>query len=555
MLRVAAYTWRYTMRIEYVLFDIIIRAASPGNYTVDVRGPFGHDGRSTFVPPFGNPIYQQLAKRLQELDTDEDGIVELGQFLFDSLFQSNIKDVYKLSQGGLKAGQGLRLRLDIDPTLTEIAELPWEFLYDPERGPLATLNMSVVRYFSQQAASAVLTMPLPIKVLISGAVTPPEPDVKRELNEISQALVELEQAGYVSLHIEEHLTRTKLQRLLRDGYMIWHFIGHGASSKDGKSGTLIFEDATGEAEPVSARELGIFLNSSEVRLIVLDACNSARLMLDPYRSIAPALIRAQIPAVVAMQFTVPQEATRAFAGEFYRSLAEGFPIDACVTEGRKAIIGTTGLRKPDWGIPVIYTRAPDGKLFERPAAPSATASATPANSGINVSVGSGNVLQDASSINISNVGNTTSEAKANTFDDGLDERIQALDAQVLMYGRQLSALQFKKASMGISTDVSTIIQIEDNERAQLAAMDQIVAFRNDRLNSLKRITGGARAALLADAQQALQKDTIRRKTMELRVLERKATEYPSRQTPYDGQIAALRGEIAKLESERRQLGG
>ena len=86
------------MPTEYALFDILIRAASPGSYTVDVRGPFG------------NPTYQQLAKQLQELDTDEDGLVELGQILFDSLFQSGIKDVYKLSQGGLKAGQGLRLR-------------------------------------------------------------------------------------------------------------------------------------------------------------------------------------------------------------------------------------------------------------------------------------------------------------------------------------------------------------------------------------------------------------------------------------------------------------
>src|SRR5262249_29190926 len=87
---------------------------------------------------------------------------------------------------------------------------------------------------------------------------------------------------------------------------------------------------------------------------------------DPFRNAAPALIRAQIPAVVAMQFTVPEEATRAFATEFYRALAEGFPIDACVTEGRKAVMNATGLGRADWGIPVVYTRAQDGKLFELP---------------------------------------------------------------------------------------------------------------------------------------------------------------------------------------------
>ena len=89
-----------------------------------------------------------------------------------------------------------------------------------------------------------------------------------------------------------------------------------------------------------------------------------RVLSGAFRQVDGRCVRAQVPAVVAMQFTAPQEVTRAFAAEFYRTLAEGFPIDACVTEGRKAIIGATGLRRPDWGIPVIYTRAPDGNLFE-----------------------------------------------------------------------------------------------------------------------------------------------------------------------------------------------
>jgi hypothetical protein len=444
------------MPTEYALFDILIRTASQGNYTVDVRSVLGGDARSTFTPPFGNPTYDHFAKQLQDLETDEDGLVELGQFLFHALFQGSIKDVYKLSQGGLKAGQGLRLRLDIDPALTEIIELPWEFLYDPDRGPLATLNMSVVRYLSQQSAPAALATPLPIHVLLTGAATPPEPDVKRELDEVSKALAELEEAGYVKIHIEEHLTRTKLQRLLRGGFHIWHFIGHGARSKDSKSGTLVFEDSTGSAESISARELGIYLDSSGVQLIVLDACNSAKLTTDPYRSIAPALIRAHVPAVVAMQFTAPQEVTRAFAAEFYRTLAEGFPIDACVTEGRKAIIGATGLRRPDWGIPVIYTRAPDGNLFELPAAPSASASATRAtNSGASVSIGSGNVLQNSSSINISNVGNTRIQ------NDERAEQIATLQELIRTNRRRLNQRQLQAEKYGIGVDPSISIEIED----------------------------------------------------------------------------------------------
>jgi predicted ATPase len=37
-----------------------------------------------------------------------------------------------------------------------------------------------------------------------------------------------------------------------------------------------------------------------------------------------------------------------------------------VTEGRKAVMNASGLSNADWGIPVVYTRAPDGRLFELP---------------------------------------------------------------------------------------------------------------------------------------------------------------------------------------------
>ncbi len=111
------------------------------------------------------------------------------------------------------------------------------------------------------------------------------------------------------------------------------------------------------------------LNRSGIRLIVLDSCESGRLAIDPFRSIAPALMRAQVPAVVAMQFPVQQDAARFFAVEFYRALVEGFPIDACLTEGRKAVLFNTGIDNANWGIPVAYTRAADGKLFDLPAIP------------------------------------------------------------------------------------------------------------------------------------------------------------------------------------------
>jgi hypothetical protein len=446
---------------DYALFDIRIRGIDLEHSTVEVHSELGGDANGVFVSPTNVAAYPQYIARLQRLDTDEDMLVDLGQILFSAIFSSGIKEVYTRSQGKLAPDQGLRLRFDIDPALSSIAAMPWEFLYDPDQGPLVMLDAPIVRYLSQQSPPPVLKAPLPLKVLVTGAITPPAPDVNRELTEVRAALADLAQTGQVTIQVEEHLTRAKLQRLLRSGFHIWHFIGHGALSRDGSSGTLLFEDASGSADAVSARELGIFLNRSGLQLIVLDACGSAQLMTDPYRSIAPALIRAQVPAVVAMQFKVPQDATRAFAGEFYRTLAEGFPLDACVTEGRKAVLGISGLRNADWGIPVVYTRAPDGKLFDLPAAPSAAASATAtANSGTSVSIGSGNVLQDASSITISNVGNTTVQS---------DERaVQVANLKDLLKKQRSNRAKLKLQAAGFGgsmwTPIALVNQIEDVER-------------------------------------------------------------------------------------------
>jgi hypothetical protein len=453
------------MFTDYALFDIRIRGAGPERYEVDVQSAIGGDAHGEFVSPASDPSFQQQIGRLQALDTDEDLLIAIGQHLFRELFQGGIKEVYTRSQGRLKADQGLRLRFTIDPTQTALASLPWEFLYDPDQGPIVLLDAPIVRYLAQQAAPPVLESPLPLKVLLTGAVTPPQADVEREISEVRAALQELEQSGHVTIHVEEHLTRTKLQRLLREGFQIWHFAGHGGLSRDKRSGALILEDNDGSPDAMSANELGIFLNRSGLQLILLDACNSAELTTAPYRSIAPALIRAQVGAVVAMQFKVPTEATRPFAVEFYRALAEGFPIDACVTEGRKAVMAATGLYNPDWGIPVVYTRAPDGRLFAPPAVPAKPSVPAEQGGGINVSLGTGNSVKD-SSVTIQNVGSTA--ISGNSFESsGQDERaeeIQALRDLINTNRRRLNQRQLQAAKYGIGVDPAITIEIEDLTR-------------------------------------------------------------------------------------------
>jgi hypothetical protein len=212
--------------------------------------------------------------------------------------------------------------------------------------------------------------PLPLRVLLTAAQTPPAIDVERELNAAAAALSTM--GNRVEVTVEEHLTVAKFQKLARSGFHVWHFIGHGGFARDGATGQLLYEASNGDPEPISALQLGIMLNRSGLRLILLDACSTGQLATDPFRSVAPALMRAQIPAVIAMQFRVPEEATLAFSSEFYRALTEGLPLDTCITEGRRAVMNISGIGRPDWGIPVVYTRAQDGRLFDPATEPTAT---------------------------------------------------------------------------------------------------------------------------------------------------------------------------------------
>jgi ribosomal protein L29 len=279
-------------------------------------------------------------------------------------------------------------------------------------------------------------------MLLTGAAPGelPKINVERELQEIEAALADLVEQRRVQLVVEPHLTRGKLQQLLRQGgFHIWHFAGHGGSGDNGKTAALAFEDAQGDLAFVSALELSILLNRSSVRLIVLDACESGRLATEPFRSMAPALIRGQIPAVIAMQFSVPDSSARTFAGEFYRALAEGFPIDGCVTEGRKAVMFAVGLDHADWGIPVVYTRAPDGKLFDLPAAPALPQATGP-----------------------SQTSPTTNVKTRQTADEELQSEDHQEEIQALK--ERLRGLRIQKARYGYSADPSITNEIKDLEK-------------------------------------------------------------------------------------------
>jgi len=203
---------------------------------------------------------------------------------------------------------------------------------------------------------------LQILGIISNPTDWPPLDVASERVRLEKALVPLIADQQVSLTWLPRADAQLLADALRRGVHLIHYIGHGIYDEEEHFGRLVFTDAAGQGTILSADWLATLLRDSSVRFLLLNACQSGRAA----GGLAEVLVQRGIPAVLGMQTSVPDDVAIAFAGGFYNALRDGWPVDAALVEGRKAIVNAVGHDpdKADWVYPVLYMRAPDGRLFE-----------------------------------------------------------------------------------------------------------------------------------------------------------------------------------------------
>src|SRR5262249_39122220 len=142
------------------------------------------------------------------------------------------------------------------------------------------------------------------------------------------------------------------QQLRRNSYHILHFIGHGGFDERTQDGVLLFEDEGRENDRGSGPGLGTLLpDHPSTRFVMLKACQGARgSRTDPFAGTAQSLVQQGLPAVIAMQFEVSDEAAIALAREFYSAVADSYPVDAALAEARKALFAAGN--RVEWGTPV-----------------------------------------------------------------------------------------------------------------------------------------------------------------------------------------------------------
>jgi hypothetical protein len=300
--------------------------------------------------------------------TDGASAEQVGDELFRAVFQGELLKAFQGCLAKAQGGPGLRIRLRLND-VPQLAGLPWEYLYDAEgRGFLALSGRTpVVRYLELSEGLGTLLVEPPLRIL--AVISTPKgyrelAEADEEWRRLGAALEPLQRKGLIEVERLEHPTPEALEARLRNGppVHILHFVGHGGFSELRGEGVLVFEDEAGNGVPMGGPTLAYLLQDHpSLRLAVLNACNGARASNeDTFAGTAQVLVQRGVPAVIAMQSEVMDETACGFAEKFYQALAAGLPVDACVGEVRRALAAE---HNPEWGTPVLYLRATDGRLF------------------------------------------------------------------------------------------------------------------------------------------------------------------------------------------------
>jgi hypothetical protein len=323
-----------------------------------------------------------------------------GKKLFSLLFSGSIREAYDKVTGRaevLTEGH-LRVRLWIDDGAAELHAFLWERLYHKHKGQMVPLAASILSPFSRYIGLPVAepqpinTSPIRLLIVISNPLNLPRGlhtiDVEQHIKNLQQALGDLRRVNYIQVTLmpgRSGLSSVLRKQLEHDGYQVLdnvtsldnilrslpgchvlHFLGHGFFECETEHGegtaALYLEKEDGGWQVVKDNDLVLKLIVAEhvPHLVFLSACESAQQDAKAFVGLGPRLIKAGVPAVVAMQDLVPMELAQQLTSHFYRNLIEHGIIDLALNQARLLLFdrGST-----NWSIPVLFTRLEQGQLF------------------------------------------------------------------------------------------------------------------------------------------------------------------------------------------------
>ena len=318
-------------------------------------------------------------------------------------------------QNAIRRRGSVALTLSFTPECHEFVRYPWELLHNDEYFLLAsgifTLTRAVVR--PDMPSDDELPVHPPLRILYIGAspVDYPPLEIESSYEEMEHGLSSLIEDNRLLLERLDPPTFDELVRYLnsRGGvgafderdiaypcYAI-HFDGHGAfrrqcpaddcdalnalnARKCNACGTslrgvdpqtfLCFCDNEGTSRLIDTETLRELFVSSDVRLAVFAACETAMLSQESgtrsHRqkqaaidaTLATSLVVSQVPAVIAMPFSIEDKLSPTFMFHFYEALASGRTLEEALSRARQAMLPL--FKHHGWFIPVLYRHVIQG---------------------------------------------------------------------------------------------------------------------------------------------------------------------------------------------------
>jgi hypothetical protein len=342
------------------------------------------DDRFIGKPDFRTATFRELTTLRNEETPDK-----YGARLKDLTFRQDAKEGLDRLVTEVNRGGAYQLRLQIHPSAPELHSLRWEcLLYEEQKrvqrrfgtGQWTPLSRYIALTSSRAVAPADVVKVL---VVISNADRLGQgPWARYEaLHETTERGV-LEDAfrglDRIQPEFMEHpASLVEIRARLQDGgHHILHIVGHGYRSDDDR-GRLLLEkrhpEAGTDVDAVDQARLAEMVKDlQDLQLVVLAACHSAaRSDADTFLGLAPEMVLARVPAVIAMQEKVEQAAAREFAARFYQWLAGPHPdagrVDVAVNIARERLQLGADESSWQWSVPVLFLRG-EGRLFATRAA-------------------------------------------------------------------------------------------------------------------------------------------------------------------------------------------
>lgn len=357
----------------------------PRTYEVTLRGSDGDEASEVSqvseVKPFPltpgelraldttvpHAVLVSAARPRRAVGEGERPVRELGRRLYEFLLGGKGRPLFTAARHRA-ARDDRHLRIVLRVRASELARLPWEFLFDADEDSYVCQTTSLVRRPEVSAPERPLTVRPPLRVLCMAA-RPEDQEplaVAAEQEWLNRALSDLRRQGLIHVEWTEGPSWRDLRTALHRGpWHALHFIGHGGFDPVGAEGTLALADDSGGTYHLGADDLAMVLaRHTSLRLVVLNACETGRpAERDPFSSMAGALMRRGLPAAVAMQYPISDDAAIEFSRTFYDLLARRHPVDEAVTEARQNIrLARRGTL--EWVTPVLFMRSLDGHLFD-----------------------------------------------------------------------------------------------------------------------------------------------------------------------------------------------